>query len=85
MPRLRSTCTTPRSCTPRLMLVPTPPSSSRDLNAQAAATAQWEQAVVEQELKLWEKEEEGDLRLEFELEALASREATVAAEQKDLE
>jgi hypothetical protein len=28
-----------------------------DLNAQAVATAQWVQAVVEQELKLQEKEE----------------------------
>jgi hypothetical protein len=44
-----------------------------DLNAQAVATAQWEQAVVEQELKLQEKEEQGDLRLERELKALASR------------
>jgi hypothetical protein len=41
--------------------------------------------VVEQELKLQEKEEQGDLRLERELEALASREATIAVEQKDLD
>jgi hypothetical protein len=54
--------------------------------------AQREQAVAEQELKLWEKEEKGNLRLEHELEALTScesdlnnREATLAAERKDLE
>jgi hypothetical protein len=51
-----------------------------DLNAQAVATAKREQAVAEQELKLWEKEEQGDLSLERELEALTSREATIAVE-----
>jgi hypothetical protein len=56
-----------------------------DLNAQAVATAKREQAVAEQELKLWEKEEQGDLSLERELEALTSREATIAVEWKDLE
>jgi hypothetical protein len=50
------------------------------LNAQAVATAKREQAVAEQELKLWEKEEQGDLSLERELEALTSREATIAVE-----
>jgi hypothetical protein len=43
-----------------------------DLNAQAMTTAQWEQAVVEQVLKLQEREEQDDLRLEHELEALTS-------------
>jgi hypothetical protein len=63
-----------------------------DHNAQVVVMAQREQAVAEQELKLWEKEEKGNLRLEHELEALAScesdlnnREATLAAERKDLE
>jgi hypothetical protein len=41
--------------------------------------------VVEQELKLWEKEQYDDLRLERELEALTLREATIAAERQDLE
>jgi hypothetical protein len=41
--------------------------------------------VVEQELKLWEKEQYDDLRLEHELEALTLREATIAAERQDLE
>jgi hypothetical protein len=50
-----------------------------DLNTQAVATAQREQAVAEQELKLRDKEEQGYLRLERELKALASREATIAA------
>jgi hypothetical protein len=50
-----------------------------DLNTQAVATAQREQAVAEQELKLWDKEEQGYLRLERELKALASRKATIAA------
>jgi hypothetical protein len=48
-----------------------------DLNAQVATTTQREQVVVEQELKLWEKEEQGDLMLDHELEDLASCEATV--------
>jgi hypothetical protein len=54
--------------------------------------AQRQQALAEQELKLWEKEEQGDLRLDRELEALTLHEsnlnnceATLAAEQKDLE
>jgi hypothetical protein len=37
--------------------------------------------VVEQELKLWEKEQYDDLRLERELEALTLREATIAVER----
>jgi hypothetical protein len=48
--------------------------------------------VAGQELKLWETEEQDDLRIERELEALVSREsnlnsrvATLAAERKDLE
>jgi hypothetical protein len=48
--------------------------------------------VVDQELELWEREEQDDLRLECELEALASheadlnsREATLAVERKGLE
>jgi hypothetical protein len=64
----------------------------KDLNAQAVTMAKWEQAVAEQELKLREREEQDDLRLEHELEDLASREsdlnnreATLAAERKDLE
>jgi hypothetical protein len=49
------------------------------------ATTEREQAVAEQELKLWEKEEQGDVRLERELEVLASCEAIIAVERKDLE
>jgi hypothetical protein len=56
-----------------------------DLNAQVAATAQREQAVAEPELKLREKEEQGNHRLERDLKALASHEATVAVERHDLE
>jgi hypothetical protein len=48
--------------------------------------------VADRELKLQEREEQDDLRLERELEALTSREsdlssrkATLAAERKDLE
>jgi hypothetical protein len=48
------------------------------------AIAQQEQTVAELKLKLWDKEQ-GDLRLERELEALATREAAIAAERKDLE
>jgi hypothetical protein len=55
------------------------------LNAQAADTAQREQAVAERELKLQEKKEHGNIKLEHELEALTSREATLRAERKDLE
>jgi hypothetical protein len=57
------------------------------LNAQAAATTQREQAVAERELKLQEKKEHGNIKLELEheLEALTSREATLRVERKDLE
>jgi Mg/Co/Ni transporter MgtE len=48
--------------------------------------------VAEQELKLWEREEQDDLRLKRKLDVLASsesdlnnREATLAVEWKDLE
>jgi hypothetical protein len=48
--------------------------------------------VAEQELKLWEREEHDDLRLERGLETLMSREsdlnnrkATLAVERKDME
>jgi hypothetical protein len=41
--------------------------------------------VAEQELKLWEKEEQGVLKLERELKALTSHEAIIAVERKDLE
>jgi hypothetical protein len=37
------------------------------------ASAQQEQVLVEQELKLWEREEQGDLRLEHEFKALTLR------------
>jgi hypothetical protein len=54
--------------------------------------AQREQVVAEQELKLWEKEEQGNLRHELELEALMSCEsdlnnyvATLEVERKDQE
>jgi hypothetical protein len=54
-------------------------------NTQAAATAQREHVVVEQELKLREKEEQGELRLERELEALTSHKTTIVAERKNLD
>jgi hypothetical protein len=63
-----------------------------DHNAQATTMAQREQAVVEQDLKPWEREEQDDLRIKCKLEALAScdsdfnnNEATLVAERKDLE
>jgi hypothetical protein len=56
-----------------------------DLNVQAAAKAQRDLVAAEQELKRLEREERDDLRLEHELEALASCEATIAAKRKDLE
>jgi hypothetical protein len=62
------------------------------LNTQVMTMAQREQAVAEQELKLQEREEQDDLRLERELKALTSCEsdlnnceATLTVERKDLE
>jgi hypothetical protein len=56
------------------------------------ATAQREQVVAKQELKLWEREEQNDLRLECKLDVLTSsesdlnnHEAALAVEWKDLE
>jgi uncharacterized protein (DUF3084 family) len=54
--------------------------------AHANATmAQRDLVAAEQEMKRLEREEWDDLRLEHELEALASCEATIAAKRKDLE
>jgi uncharacterized protein (DUF3084 family) len=63
-----------------------------DINTRASVMAQREEAVADRELTLWEKEEQVNLRLDHELETLASHEsdldcceATLAAERKSLE
>jgi hypothetical protein len=63
-----------------------------NFNAQVTALAQQEQVVADRELKLQDREEQDDLRLDRELEALttresdlSSREANLAVERKDLE
>jgi hypothetical protein len=49
------------------------------------AIAQWEQAVVDRELKLQEREEQDDHRLDRELKALASHESKLNSHEASLE